>query len=458
MEQLPLIMNEFDDGWIEFDYDDDYLNREKAEADQQSTGDPSFDYYEAYRPKQPKFEIGQYVAEQGFRVPLITNQAEWEKAFDDGTAMFRSEMPQDYDGLSGLLSSERLSYSYAHEWAKAKGEFVRNLGQVIIKGLRSGELNPSDYMEMFRGQYLNWPHIEAEHTKSAAYFGALDQLNMNNTSVSRWRYIEGTNVSVFADPHVDGRYHFGVLPFYPEDPNHYQCIGGYKFDAGEYDTPQQFRKHDVPFIARPFVEFYEQIRNLSRFDNTQCPVLELQQDPEGNIYFLQYLKTGQRKQLTEPFDLPGSDETLRTFNVRGITEPTGKNMRMYMAPNLLTKGMEGEAIFCGLTRPRGIEVQFASRVATFILHEAYISFQNNHFDASPLYRPPLAAGLSDCYKSSDSVLQKVGEIVDEALFTKVSPFSREIVPYLDIKVTSNGHEATIESDWVIKTVPYENVR
>lgn len=451
-------MSEFDDGWIEYDDDNDYLSREKIEADQRSSSDPTFDYYDAHRPQQPKFEIGQYVADQGFSVPLISDQAEWEKAFDDGTAMFRSEMPQDYDGLSGLLPSERLSRSYAHEWAKANGEFVRDLGQVVIRGLRSGELSPSDYMEMFRGQYLNWPHIEAAHTKSAAYFGALDQLNMYNTSVSKWRYVEGTNVSVFADPHVEGRYHFGVLPFYPENPDRYRSIGGYQFDAGEYDTPQQFRKHDVPFVARPFVEFYEQIRNLPRFDNTQCPVLELQQDPDGNIYFLQYLKTGQKQQLTEAFDLPSSDETLRTLNVRGVTSPNGNNMRMFMAPNLLTKGMEGEAIFCGLIRPRGIEVQFASRAAAFILHEAYISFQDNHFDASPLYRPPLAAGLSDCYHSPEPVLQKVGEIVDEALFTKVSPFSREVVPYIDIKVTSNGHEAAIESDWDVKTIAYDDIR
>lgn len=451
-------MSEFDEGWIEFDNNGDYLIREKAEADQRATNDPTFDYYDTYLPAQPKFEIGQYVADQGFRVPLITDQAKWEKAFDDGTAMLRSEMPQDYDGLSGLLPSERLARSHAQEWAKANGEFVRELGQLVIRGLRSGELNPSDYMEMLRGPYRNWAFIEAERTMTAAYFGALDQLDMRNASASRWRYIEGANVSVFADPHVGGRYHFGVLPFYPENPDSYRCIGGYQFDSGEYDTPKQFRKHDVPFVARPFVEFYEQIRNLSRFDNTQCPVLELQQDPEGNIYFLQYLKTGQRQQLTEPFDLPSSDETLRTFNVRGITSPTGKEMRMFMAPNLLTKGMEGEAIFCGLIHPRRIEVQFASRAAAFILHEAYISFKNNHFDASPLYRPPLAAGLSDCYHSPEPVLKKVGEIVDETLVTKVDRFSREVVPYIDIKVTSNGHEAAIESDWDVKIIAYDDVK
>lgn len=452
-------MSEIEDGWYEFDFDDDdSIRRERDEAEQCAFTDPTFDYYSACRPLQPKFEIGQYVADQGFNVPLITDKADWEKAFDDGTAMLRSEMPQDYDRLSGLIPSERLAHSHAQEWAKTDNEFVSQLGKLVISGLRSGELNPTAYMEMFRGQYMTWPFYKEEITKSAAIFGAIDQIQMYHTSASKWRYVEGTNVSVFADPNVEGRYHFGVLPYYPENPDRYRSIGGYQFDLGEYDTPKQYRKHDVPFVARPFVEYYNQIRNLPRFDNTQCPVLELQQDPEGNIYFLQYFKTGQKQQLTEPFDLPKSDDTLLTLNVRGVTTPEGKNMRMYMAPNLLTKGMEGEAIFCGLIQPRGIEVQFASRVAAFILHEAYISFQNNHFDASPLYRPNLAAGLSDSYHSNESILQKVGKTVREALFNKVSPFSREIVPYIDIKVTSNGHEAAIESDWEIKTIAYDDVK
>lgn len=448
-------MSEFNNNTPEFE-DDAWSGQ--AEADQQAVDDPAYDYYDALRPMQPKFEIGQYVADQGFRVPLITSQAEWEKSFDEGTAMLRSEMPQDYDGLSGLLPSELLSRSCAQEWADSNNDLARDLGQTILRGLRSGELHPADYMDVFCGKYRTWPYYEKEYIATAARFGALDQLNIHNTSVSQWRYVEGTNVSIFADPHVEGRYHFGVLPFDPEYPDGYRSIGSYRFDAGEYDTPQQFRKHDVPFVARQFVEFYEQIRNLPRFDNTQCPVLELQQDPDGNIYFLQYLKTGQKQQLTEPFDLPSSENTLRTFNVRGVTPPDGKDMRMYMAPNLLTKGMEGEAIFCALTRPRGIEVQFASNIAAFILHEAYISFQNNHFDASPLYRPPLAAGLSACRHSPKPVLEKVGQIMDHALSIRVSPFSREIVPYIDIKVTANGREAAIESDWDIQTIAYDDIR
>ncbi len=377
-------MSEFEDGWIEFDEEDDYLAREKAEAEQRATTDPSFDYFEAFPPKQPKFEIGMYVAEQGFSVPLITDQAEWEKAFDDGTAMLRSEMPQDYDGLSGLLTSERLANAdLAREDAQG---YARELGSLVMRGLRSGELDAAYYMTHLRNPYMCWSVLQREVLSSAMHFGADLYLDPHNVYASRWRYVEGANVSVFADPNVEGRYHFGVKPA-KQDANDYVSIGGYQVESNGYDTEQQFRKHKVPFVARPFIEFYEEIRNLPRFDTTQSPVLELQQDTEGNVHFLQYLKTGQKQVFTEPFDLPSSDDTLRTTNVRGVTPPNGKDMRLFMAPNILTRGMEGQAIFCSLIRPRGIEVQFAARSAAFILHEAYISFQDNHFDASPLFRP-----------------------------------------------------------------------
>lgn len=436
--------------------EEDYFS-EQQQWNQRAIAEPNFDYFEAYRPDQPKATIGQYVADEGFSVPLITDQEEWKKAFDNGTAMLRSELPQDYDGLSGLLSSEKLRDSLPQRWAEVPEGFVHDLGELILRGLRSGELHPSDYMKNFRGPYMNWTSEEAELVQTAANFGGLDYLNMHNASASQWHYIEGTNVSVFADPHVEGRYHFGVRPVDPETHRD-QAIGGYQFEADEYDTPKQFRKHDQPFVAWPFVEYYEQIRNLPRFDTTQCPVLELQQDVEGNIHFLQYLKTGQRKDYIEPFDLPVSEDILHTTNVRGITPPDGKQMRMFMAPNLLKKGMEDQAIFCRVTGPRYLEVQLAAKAASFILHEAYISFQDNHFDSSPLYSPPLAAGLSGGYDSSQKVREKVGAVLEDASVRRINHFDRENVAYLDIQVTSNGREAAIESDWEVKVIPYEEVR
>ncbi|MGZ6004827.1 MAG: hypothetical protein ACXWLH_01610 [Candidatus Saccharimonadales bacterium] len=426
---------------------DQYEENQRKQLDERATVEPEFDGFDQeYAMQRPKAEVGLYVASQGISVPIITTQKEWEQAFDDGTAMLRSELSQDYAGLSGLLSSERLSNSAMGQFAKDAPEgFYRDFGATIMKGLRSGELSGRDYMLMTR-----WNRVSEYVLGRALSFGGA--VYLGNPTVSHWRFVEGTNVYGFADPHVEGRYYFGVVPY--NEPH--SAIGGYRVEPGQYDEPLHFRKHDDTFVARPFIEFYEQIRNLSRFDITQCPVVEMQQDLVGNMHFLQYLKTGKTKAYTDGFDLPKSDGTLSTTNVRGVTTPEGKDMRLYMAPKRLSRAMEGQGIFCSENQPRGIEVQFAAKAANFILHTAYISFKNNHFNASPLWHPPLAAGLEECYDSPQAVREILDQTLQEVLYGPLR-FSQEVVHYVDIHVTSNGREATIESDWQPKTAAYEDI-
>ena len=450
-------MTKFED---DFEEDFTYWEPERVEERrlamvERAKSEPTFDVFseaEEFRPKQPKFQIGQYVAEQGFKVPLITEQADWERSFDDGTAMLRSEMPQDYGGLSGLLSSERLIHS---PFSEERTGFNQELGSLIMRGLRSGELDPTDYMTYFKGP-MGWSERHVSRILSAMGFGF--KLNeIYSVTASKWRYVEGDNISIFADPNVEGRYHFGVTP--REDPDkRWQPIGSYQFEPGEHEIPQTFRKHDQPFIAKPFVEYYEQIRNLPFFDTTNCPVLELQLDPEGNIHFLQYLKTPQKQEFVDPFELPYSEETLILNNVRGITPPEGEEMKLYIAPSRFTRKMSGEAIFLSFNSRRGPELQLASRVVKFILHRAYISFQDNHFDSAPLYSPPLAAGMDGSYeRTSNQLFEKLDTLLEEGTSGPYHFLNNENVAYLDIKVTSNGREAAIESDWELKGVAYSDI-
>lgn len=434
------------DDWVELTPED--VVREHNEARERAQSDPSFDCYTAYPPSQPKAGIGQYVASEGFRVPIITEQSEWEEAFDNGDAMLRSEMLQDYDGLSGLLSSERINPA---DYEDARG-IAAELGSLLMRGLRSGEISGTEYMNHFRG-LVSWAEARVHLMESAMAFGS--PLFLDRPTASHWKYIDGTNVTAFADPHVEGRYHFGVIPA-KLGKYGYQAVGSYQVEPHEHETPKTFRKHREPFVARPFIEYYDQISSLSNFDNTQNPVLEMIEDTEGNIHFLQYLKTNQKREFIEPFDLPSSEDTLRTTNVRGITPESGQEMKLFMAPNTLKKGMEGQGIYCNLTRPRGLQVQLASRAAGFILHEAYVSFQDNHFDSSPMYRPPLASGLDGCQENtSEALLRRLNGIVrsSDRFF-----LDHETVQYLDIKVTSNGREAAIESDWNLKTIAYDDIK
>ena len=46
-----------------------------------------------------------------------------------------------------------------------------------------------------------------------------------------------------------------------------------------------------------YVQVFDEERALPRFDNHQTPLLELQLDKEGDLHFLQYLKTGHRLEV-----------------------------------------------------------------------------------------------------------------------------------------------------------------
>jgi len=410
--------------------------------------EPEFDFFEVHRPKQPKAAIGRYVMEQGFNVPLIRSQDEWVKAYDEGNAMLRSELPQDYDGLSGLLSSERI---VEPDKDMPDDELFEGFSRSTLRKLRNGEIDPTEYM-LGRRDYMSWNEQQSYLQESIRRFGGI-AIDFSKLSASRWRYVEGSNITVFADPHIDGRYYFGLLPG-PTPTGRYQGVGGYMFEKGEYDKPQQFRKHDQPFIVTPIVEFYEQIRTLPQFDTTESPVLELQQEADGTLHFLQYLKTGKKRNFVEPYDLSISESTILLTNVRGITPKEGQKLRLFIEPERLAPGMEGQAVFCGLMKPYEIEVQLVSQVASFILHTAYISFKNNHFNSSPMYRPQVAAGLEGCNKSPAKALDSL-----EVFLKSIGSYRRDTssVQYLDIILTSNGHEAALESDWDIKTIAYEDV-
>ncbi len=182
--------------------------------------------------------------------------------------------------------------------------------------------------------------------------------------------------------------------------------------------------------------------------------MELQQGLDGTIHFLQYLKIPQAINYVEPFDLDAPEDALVTTNVRGITPPEGKQMRLYMAPRVLKENMQGEGIFCDMLRPRQLEVQLASRAAGFILHLAYISFQDNHFNSAPLYRPPLAAGLDERWDTPQPVIEKVSAALEEA-----GKFyhNYQAVPFMDITVTSNGRAAAIQSNWKVEAIDYDDM-
>ena len=447
------------ESWAFEDVDQFDTSKRRQTADEdRAQAQPDFDYFKEHPPTQPKAEIGAYVAAQGFNVPLISNQLDWQRVFDAGQAMLRSELPQDYDGLSGLLSSQRLT-KYDLDQSQQLGGLYRTsnsyrdkLNTVLLEGLRNGNLDPLEFMNHYQG-YRSWQPVLAELAEQAV------DIPFGEQQVSRWRYIEGTNVSIFADPNVEGRYHFGVTPSSSSAADTYQPVGSYQYELGEYDQPKQFRKHDQPFLPRAYIDVYQAISKLARFDTSRPPVIELQADLSGNVHFLQYLKTPNQFNYVPEFDLPISQDALITNNVRGVTPPTGQDMRLFICPTILAQGMEAQGILCGITDQTPLFTQLAAQRAGFILHEAYISFQDNHFNSAPLYRPPLAAGCDGAFdRTQYDVLQKVAKLISQVRgLLRHDVGRRTLANYIDIKVTANGRQAVIESDWELKQIAYQDL-
>ena len=467
MEKEPRIEEDesadecFLDDFEEFDHvkhDKELRERAAAEAD--------FDYFDAQYQymDRPKFEIGRYVQDCGFDVPLIKNWGDWQKALEERSAMIRSELAQDYAGLSGLLNSRRIDddlaslrmHNYAWGYQEPEAEWLQELDQNLLKGLHSGDLNPTAYM-FLQGNY-GWLAGLLRIAKDSTGCGQNLYLESGDIKVSLWRYIEGTNVTIFADPSLEGRYHFGVTP--PDDKDNWPAIGAYLVDACQHEQPQTFRKHEQPFIAKTYIDIYEAIRRLPYFDTTQAPVMELQKDAKGKVHFLQYLKTGLKYDSVEPFDLPAAKNSLHLTNVRGATPPAGKEMRLFLSPPILTEGMRSQAIFYDSLYSNRLAVQIGStRFADFILCEDYISFKDNHFDSSPICRPPLAAGCTGASeKTEDSLLNHLDGLF--RLIRQLSWQDRDLsksIPYMDIRVTANGREAVIESDWNVQEIAYRDL-
>lgn len=439
---------------------------------QQAISNPEFDYFKEAQILEPKLEIGRYVLDQGFKVPLIEDLDDWKQAFDDNQAMIRSELEQDYDGLSGLLSSLRILKDQWSPVSTSNLQTLRNnlnqdfnqdnqpyydqLKTLVLEGLRSGHLHSLDFMHEYQG-YQNWSaqlyHL-AELASSCSYRLNLD---LFDCSTSLWRYIEGTNVRIFGDPNVEGRYHFGVLPSFEID--NMPAVGGYLVDRDQYDEPQYFRKHSQGFIARPYIELYEQIRHLALFDTTQAPVMEIVKDANDDLHFLQYLKTNLAYFPTEPFNLSNDQETLYLNNVRGATAQAGQSMKLFISPQHLKEGMRHQAIFYDATYYNKLAIQIASvYFADLVLQEAYISFQNNHFESSPLYRPSLAAGLDGASDKTDpKLLQHLQTIFNQERQRYWDEVAQKSVGYFDIVATANGREMAIESDWQLQEVNYADL-
>ncbi len=400
---------------------------------------PNLDYFDRYRPRRPKYEIGLYVAEQGFPVPLIRNMEEWQAAFRNGMAMLRSEMPQDYDGYSGLLDSRVISPrnilgNIVGGLLDNSGlSFKQALAEQLYKGLETLEFDPVTYMRTFV-----WSSERL--TVEAARLGIELDFYTGHENVSTWRYVAGTNIRVFRDPSVDGRYHLG----FTGERNFGQ---GVIIDTADYQTTiMPYNGKNEVDIER-VIQFYEDIRTLPRFDARQAPLIEMQYGDDGELYFLQYLKTGHLIDPRKPFEISQTQDSVVALEARGVTPETGLDMKIYICPPELREHMRGEAFYVDWMDHRRLAHQIMSTWGEIVINNTYLSLKDNHFDSSPLIRPRVALSVD----TDEPRFQKLFNIVralgdGDAANTAV---------YVNARIVANGLEGRIDSDWIPQ---YEDLR
>lgn len=449
--------------------------------------DASFDLFDRFMPTgRPKHDIGRYVLRHGIPVPLIRSLPEWQYAFRSGFAMLRSEMPQDYAGLSGLLSSKvfglQIRYpkkendredlpqitGYSEDRTpiidrKVEGpvevlpEVIgRNssIGTVAVSntleklyrdGLLNGTIDPARYM---RQEFWEGEHIFLQE-EAISHRYRIDSLGLSYAEASHWRFIPGINVRVFRDPVIEGKYYIGgkeshhVWEVYDgRDSADVKAQDKMRWRRGDEDGPFEYT---LP--TRKIIDLYEKVRNLSYFDQHQAPLLEMQYGDDGRLYFLQYLKTGQVVGDPGEFPLPNGRNITRVNHVRGATSKDGERVRVYIDPSVFTVRMENQAFFSdsNLSR-RNLSAQVACLVGRVVILNANLSFKDNHFNSSPLYRPPTAIGLWDDLGEGERRFEELMiQIPRDSRYERVKN-----VHYIDAVVTSNGRAATIDSDWELK--------
>lgn len=312
---------------------------------------PSADKFTFQLPLQPKKTIISMIAKEGIRVPKIHSRL--QSAIDElDTAgkdfLIRSEHPQEYIGISGLLESYRVT----KKTLKSARNFAASpiLTQLI-------QTQASHSPRVF-GAFLFTHKIPFINFALAAYFQAvkmgaqLDEaekiLNrillqdynfqkrltslenyadndltyfLSQASFSYWEYIPGINRVMVADTAVPHRFHV-----FSETENNRKKSKQYLiFESGqiirETHSGSPFPSLNLPEL----VQFYEQVRWADGMHHAHAPLIEFQTAAaDQNHYLLQVHRT-QDTHYSSPFQITDQQKqgAFSAELVRGRTPPEG---------------------------------------------------------------------------------------------------------------------------------------
>jgi len=298
----------------------------------------------------PKREIGDYVESQGFLVPRRFDTL--DKALDVVRAgreiILRSEHPEDYDGPSGLMDSYRLGpdtiqncqdvfedfgdfdideqihLSTNRAWFAPKGSDGPGSGQMRDVILGMSIETPND-VTIERLKVLTRDHRPVR--RYAELTGRSVAELMEGMQYTFWEYIPGKNVTVVADDAIDGRYH---VMTHTVDENE-RLSHGWQTADGNGRALFEPHRHNPDLInqqaTKRAIDTYETIRNLPRFASEHCPLIELQIDHDGRVWFLQYHRARDFRAagtILNPIDFSPKEGWKQVEAVRGALDSPRK--------------------------------------------------------------------------------------------------------------------------------------
>lgn len=358
------------------------------------------DYFLAHKPSQPKKEVIDFAEKQGIPVPRRFNDL--QNALSSGRDfVIRSEHPQDYEGVSGLLKS---LYVTAKEVASASVRSQKEIDWTFVSNYRGGNIEPLQEAENYLVANVDvLPQATVERrlrslsNQKIEWHCNLLGLDFNafagDISYSYWERLSGINRSVVADSAIEGRYHiFSQVP-----DNDYSW--GYTVvekDAMQYcGTEDLSPEADASLASIP--KFYETVRHLEYFSATHCPLIEVQTVGIDHL-LLQYLRTRDFQPPLFDLDREPDNEEMEAFLVRGATPKDGLvlkvNVRWMNATQQLSEEEAGldchynEIYSQIMVMRRKLLIERAES-----MHEIGIKAQDDHLSKAKLFKPQISVVL-----------------------------------------------------------------
>jgi len=373
---------------------------------------------------QPKRTIADYVEQNGILVPRrFDSLAEARRS--KKAILLRSEHPQEYDGVSGLLDSFRLS----EVLLEAHGR--RQSIAFSARGLKSRLKIRENYFKFLRRGYNGVSRFER--------FCDLSRIDKSKfekeVSFSAWEYLPGVNHTVVADSAIPERHHILTLGE-KEGIKTYYVVEKQKIIHDWRTTLSNKYKPDLSQL----IELYEHIRNLDRFNSNHCPIMEFQTS-DGKNYFLQYHRARDSQHSDFILHRDPQKEEIDVSFVRGCTGPEGMNCKVtvhYSGKSEMNYDIENEdgsfdlhyhKIFSQInTKKRKIQI-----ISGELLQTKMLSFIEGHQCISKLFKPQV------------SIIHNLSELISEKeMLANYEKIRKGKNSHINVHIISDGRKAYIQ--------------